>query len=120
MTRTKSKMPDTVSDLAGARTGMGPIARRTADQVRAAQLVTASYVVDDPRAAANDPRARAEVREVLLSLGICNTRGRIDEVAGRTPIGLGSGAGSRGYRTPGRREPAGRLSRAAKRRGEIK
>lgn len=114
---------DTITDVSHARSSVGPVRVLTSDQVRTAQLVVASLVADDPRDAATsaDPATRTRLRELLRALGIFNSEARMDEVRARPAIGTvrPPGPGTRGFRAPGPREANGRLSRAAKLRGEI-
>lgn len=109
------KLPDSLSTAASAGMGLGQVKPRTAGQVRAAQLVVASHVVEDPRAAVGDPAARVEVREVLRALGICNADARMQEIYARGPVGTRRQPSQRNlprnHKFPGEREPNGRLSR---------
>jgi hypothetical protein len=102
-------MPDTLSDVNGARVGLGGIPVKTPAQVRTAQLVTVSLVTGDPRQAINDAEKLAQVRQALEALGIFTKTGQIQTRPGRRPVGIAQ-LGKR----PGKREPSGRLSRAAK------
>jgi hypothetical protein len=102
----RDEKSDTVSDVAGARTGLGSPRQLTPAEVRRAQLVVAS-------AALGDAEREADLPEVLDALGIKTRNGRLADVSARVPKGLGQpGPGVRGYRKPGKREPSGRLSRS--------
>lgn len=117
------KLPDSLSTAASAGMGLGQVDPRPAGQVRAAQLVVASHVVDDPRAAISDPAARVEVREVLRALGICSADARMQEIYARGPVGTRRQPSQRGlprdHRFEGEREPNGRLSRRSAGRREM-
>lgn len=110
MPTTRGKaMTDTISDVSGARTGVGPVVRRTPREVRDAQRAFATTAWDHPELVDYD-QAKDALTEVLDALGIRNREGKIDEPyqgEKRKP------ERPRGYREPGKREPSGRLSRAA-------
>lgn len=118
--RSNTAMSDAISDVSGARTGVGPVYTKTPDQVRAAQLVLASVAADDPRAAAydSDPAARTRLREALRALGIFNQEGYVQDARVRKLVGTGPRFGVRGAKAPGPREPSGRLSRSVRREKE--
>lgn len=101
MPKHRTQMPDTVSDVNGARVGVGPVTAMTRRQVRAAQLVVASTALGD---AEREP----DLPEVLRALGILNREARVSPAHARPLTGL------KRRLTFDAREPSGRRSRAAK------
>lgn len=116
MPTTRGKaMTDTISDVSGARTGVGPVVRRTPREVRAAQRAFAATAWDHPDL--DGDVTESALAEVLDALGIRNREAKIDEPYQGEKRKPGR---PRGYRDRdvGKREPSGRLSRAAKRKTE--
>jgi hypothetical protein len=72
----KTDLPDTLSDIASARTGIGALGEPTPDDVRKAQLQLAATALEHKRLGCPEER-EAELEEVLRALGIFNRIGKI-------------------------------------------
>ena len=110
--KSKSTYGDSLSDIGSAATSL-TLGERTPDQVRAAQLVLTSAVMEDGVSLADmllDDALQREIREVLEAVGIFNRDQQIVTARSKPMIGLVRDGGHSSYR--GKREPNGRPSRA--------